>query len=162
MYIVYEAFDDNTAIILDIPSFTRREMTEKELINFGNNNDVLGLSVSGRKINYINAYGCITFATESEADEYIKQNGLSYQNKRYIHDYWYVLEKKNYKIHVDYYVCHWRGDIATYIADNGGYTEYIQAAKIFTKDEAGKKAAMLRRNSKTGKYWTTHRVMKSI
>lgn len=159
MYIVYEAFDDDTAVLLDIPSFQRMELIEQELITFGNKNDVLGLSVSGRKLNYINAYNCLTFPTENEADDYIKYNGLSYQNKRYIQGYWYVLEKKNYKKHVDYYVCHWINNVPTYIGEKGGYTNYIQAAKKFTKDEAGKKAAMLRTNSKTGKFWTTQRVV---
>lgn len=159
MYIIYEAFDDDTAVVMDIPSFQRMEMSESELISFGSKHDVLGLSVSGRKLNYINAYNCLTFPSEDEADDYIKYNGLSYQNKRYIQGYWFVFEKKNHKSHVDYYVCHWINNIATYIGDKGGYTNYIQAAKKFTKDEAGKKAAMLRRNSKTGKFWTTQRVV---
>ena len=98
MYVVYEAYDDNTADILDIGNFAKRPMTEQELIHFGNTHDVLGLSVSGHKLNYIAAYNCLSFASEDEADDYIKSNGLSYQNKRYAVGYYWVFEKKNRKL----------------------------------------------------------------
>ena len=74
MYVVYQAYDDNTAEILDIGSYGRKLMTEQELIIFGNKHDVLGLSVSGHKINYITAYNCLSFSSEEEANEYIKYN----------------------------------------------------------------------------------------
>ena len=165
MYVVYQAYDDNTAEILDIGSYGRKLMTEQELIIFGNKHDVLGLSVSGHKINYITAYNCLSFSSEEEANEYIKYNNLSYQNKRYMCGYWWVFEKKNNKIHVDYYVCNYKGEEVTYVGeDNKGktlYTPYIQAAKSFDKKEAGEKAALMRKNSKTGTYWTTQRVVVS-
>ena len=64
-------------------------------------------------------------------------------------DYYWVFEKTNKVYHVDYYVCTWAGDTATYIGKEGGYTPYIQAAKSFSKHEANKKAAIMTRNSKT-------------
>lgn len=158
MYVVYKAYDDNTAEIYDIGTYQKRYMTEQELISFGSKHDVLGLSTTGGKINYINAYNCLNFPTEDDANEYIKENGLSYKNKVHAMDYYWVFEKKNITIHVDYYVCTWAGESQTFIGENGGYTPYIQAAKSFTKHEAGKKAALMTRNSKTGKKWTTHRI----
>ena len=65
MYVVYEAFDDNSAIILDIGTFNKQLMYEQQLINFVNSgNTVTGLSVSGKKINYIQAYNCLSFPTD--------------------------------------------------------------------------------------------------
>lgn len=158
MYIIYEAYDDNTADVLDIGNFAKRPMTEQELIIFGNNHDVLGLSVSGHKLNYITAYNCLSFASEDEADDYIKSNGLSYQNKRYAVGYYWVFEKKNRKRHVDYYIYTCAGDNITYLTENG-YSPYIQAAKSFDKKTAGEKAALMTRNSKTGKHWSIQRVI---
>lgn len=161
MYVVYEAFDDNTAVLLDIGTYARKEFTEQELIRFINSgHDVLGASVSGQKLNYLNAYNCLSFAIEEEANEYIRDNNLSYQNKRCAMGYYWVFEKKNVTRHVDYYVCAWAGDLATYIAKEGGYTNYIDRAKSFNKREAGERAALMKKNSKTGKYWTTQRVVR--
>ena len=158
MYIVYKAYDDNTAEILDIGTYQRREMTERELINFNKEHDVLGLSSTEKKINYIEAYTCTQFATESEANEYIKENSLSFKNKRYIQGLYWVFEKRNSKIHVEYYVCAYAGEEVTYLADAGGYTPYIQAAKTFDKKTAGEAAAIMTQHSRTGKHWTTQRV----
>lgn len=160
MFIINEAFDDNTAVVIDLNNYARREMSEIDLIRFANSgHEVLGLSVTGQQINYINAYECISFSMESEADEYIKENGLTFRNKRYVNNLYWVLEKKNKKIHVDYYICTWAGPNATYVAEKG-YTPYIQAAKSFTKHEAGKRAALMTKGSKTGKIWTTHRLVR--
>ena len=159
MYIVYQAYDDNTAEILDIGTFQRTPMTEQELIHFGTHHDVLGLSVSGHRLNYINAYNCLSFGTEDEANEYIRYNGLSSQNKRYASGYWWVFEKRDYKIHVDYYVCTYRGDEVTYLGKGGGYTPYIQAAESFDKRTAGEKAAIMTKKSKTGTKWYSERVI---
>lgn len=158
MYVIYEAYDDNTADVFDLGSYGRKLMTEQELIYFGNNHDVLGLSVSGHKINYITPYDCLSFATEDEADEYIRENDLSYQNKRYLLGMYWVFEKKNHKHHVVYYVCTYAGDEVTYLCKNG-YSPYIQSAKTFDKRTANEKAALMTKNSKTGKYWTTQRVV---
>ena len=158
MYVIYEAYDDNTADVLDIGNYGRKFMTEQELIHFGNNYDVLGLSVSGHKLNYITAYNCLSFASEEEANEYIRENGLSYQNKRYAMGLFWVFEKKNHKKHVDYYICTYAGDEVTYLAEKG-YTPYIQAAKTFDKRTAGEKAALMTNKSKTGKHWTTQRIV---
>lgn len=161
MYVVYQAFDDNTSIVLDIGTFGRREFTEQELIRFINSgHDVLGASVSGQKLNYLNAYECLSFPTEKEADDYIRYNGLTYKNKRYASDYYWVFDKRNSKIHVDYYVCMYLGNEVTYIAENGGYTNYIEGAKTFDKRTAGERAAIMTKKSKTGKYWTTQRVVR--
>lgn len=160
MFIIVEAFDDNTATVMDLNTYARKEMSEAELIRFSNSgHQVLGLSVTGQQINYINSYSCISFATESEADEYIRDCGLSFRNKKYINNLYWVLEKNNNKIHVDYYICTWAGNEATYVADKG-YTPYIQAAKVFDKRTAGKQAALMTKSSKTGKYWTTHRIVR--
>ena len=167
MYIVYQAYDDNTAEILDIGTFQRIPMTEQELIKFGNNHDVLGLSVSGHKLNYITAYNCLSFPTEEDANEYIGDNALSYQNKRYACGYWWVFEKRNHKYHVDYYICTYAGNEVTYLGkkDKSGkdtYTPYIQAAQCFDKRTAGEKAARMTQSSKTGKHWTTQRVVVGV
>lgn len=158
MYIVYEAFDDNTATIIDLETYGTKFMTEQELINFGNKHSVLGLSVSGHRVNYITAYNCLSFATEEEADDYIRENGLSYKNKRYAMNLFLVLEKNNHKRHVDYYIYTRAGDEVTYVMDKG-YTHYIQAAKTFDKKTAGERAASMTQNSRTGKYWTVQRVV---
>lgn len=165
MYVIYEAFDDNTAIVLDIGTYRRIQMSEQELIRFEKQNDVLGLSVSKNKINYITAYNCLSFSSEEDANEYIKDNNLSYQNKRFIQGYWWIFDKKEHKKHVDYYICTYRGDDITYLGekDNKGkntFTPYIQAAKVFDKRTAGEQAALMTKNSKTGTYWTTQRVVR--
>lgn len=161
MYIVYEAFDDNTAIILDINTFAKYECSESDLIKLANKegNNVLGLSVSNNKLNYITAYECISFPTEADADEYIKDNNLTYKNKRLTSNYYWVFTKKNYKIHVNYYVCTYRGDEISYVANVGKYTPYIQAAKSFDKHTAKKKAAFMSKNGLPGTHWTTQRVI---
>lgn len=158
MYVVSTAFDDNTSIILDIGSYRNKEMTEQELIRFINSgHEVLGASVSGQKLNYLNAYNCYSFPTEAEADEYIRDAGLSYQNKRNAMGYTWVFEKMNTKIHVDYYVVYYLGDEITFLCEKG-YSNYINSAKAFDKKTAGEKAALMKKNSKTGKYWTVLRV----
>lgn len=160
MYVVHKAYDDNTAIIMDISSMGGIKfinLTEKELISLGNREDVLGLSVSGQKLNYLSAYQSLYFPSEDEADEYIKDNSLSYKNKRYIQGMWWIFEKRNTKIHVDYYIVAYAGDNITYVAERG-YTQYIQSAISFSKKEAGEKAALMTQNSKTGKHWTILRV----
>ena len=83
---------------------------------------------------------------------------ISGKNKRYIQGLYWVFEKRNSKIHVDYYVCAYAGEEVTYLADAGGYTPYIQAAKIFDKKTAGEAAAIMTQHSRTGKHWTTQRV----
>lgn len=158
MYIVYKAYDDNTADILDIGTFQIKYMTEIELIRFSKSHEVLGLSTSGNKIIYINAYSCTQFPTEQEANEYIKSMGLSYKNKRFIQGMWWILEKNSHKYHVDYYICTYIGEEVTYLAEKG-YTPYIQSAKTFDKKTAGEKAAIMTKKSKTGKYWTTQRIV---
>lgn len=158
MYIVKEAFDDNTANILDIGTYMTREMSEIELIRFSKDNNVMGLSVSNNKINYISAYNCTTFVSEREADEYILENELSYQNKMWIHNMWWVFERANLKKHVDYYIGTYKGDEITYLSESG-YTPYIQGAKKFDKRTAQKRAAIMTNNSKTGTFWKAIRVV---
>lgn len=157
MYIIETAYDDNTAVILDLGTYEKRFMLEKDLIYFGNKHDVLGLSVSNNKINYITSYSCISFSNESEADEYIRDASLTYKNKRNLLGYTWVFEKKDHKIHVDYYICAYAGPEVIYVGKEGGYTPYIQAAKTYSKQEAGKTAALMRQHSKTGKHWKVQR-----
>lgn len=157
MYIVYEAFDDNTANIYDVGSGVLKYMSEKELITLANNNNVLGLSASNNKINYINAYSIYTFPTEQEAYEFCKDNSISTRNTKYISGYFYVFNRNNIVKHVEYYVCNYIGDAVTYVGENKSYTPYIQAAKVFNKAEAGKTAALMTKMSKTGKHWVTYK-----
>jgi hypothetical protein len=161
MYIVYRAYDDNTADILDIPSYNVNFLTEKELISLGSKETVTGLTVSNRKIVSLNAYECLTFPVESEADEYVNYIRQSYPNKKITkinsNSTYFVLCTRNQKIHVDYYIVSYTEFERTYVA-NKGYTPYPQSAKPFSKAEAQKKAAMMQRNSKTGKNWVTERV----
>lgn len=163
MYIIYKAYDDNTAIVLDVITLRRQFMYERDLINFINNgHDVLGCSVSGQRINYLEAYSCLTFPSEDEADEYIRENGLSYRNKRYINGLYYVFEKTHKCIHVDYIIRNQIGYDCSYliIGNNNkiGYSPYIQSATTFDKRTAQEKAAMMTKNSKTGKQWVTVRI----
>lgn len=160
MYVVIEAFDDDFAMVLDLNTYVKTQFNAKELVALSKSHDILGLSVSGSKINYINAYRTLSFASESEADDYIKDNSdtVSYRNKRYINGLYFVLEKTNKITHVDYYVCTYAGDEVTYVGNKGGYTPYIQAAKPMSRREAGEISAMMTRNSKTGKTWLMRRV----
>lgn len=161
MYVVYEAFDDNTAIILDIGTLARYECSEADLIKMVNNgSDILGASVSKQKLNYLNAYNCLSFPTETDADEYIKDNNLSYRNKRYASNYYWVFEKKDSKIHVDYYICTYRGDEITFVSEFGGFTPYIQSAKTFDKHTAKKQAALMTNKSTKKVHWTTKRIVR--
>lgn len=160
MIIVYKAYDDNSAELLDICTYRRMELTEIQLIKFvANGGEALGLSVSKNKINYIQAYDMVQFPTEYEADEFIRNNNLSSKNKKYINDMFCVLFKSDKVYHVKYYICIYRGDEIIYVGDKGGYTPYIQAAKTFDKRTAGQKSALMTNNSKTGKHWTTRRVV---
>jgi hypothetical protein len=161
MYIIYKAYDDNTAVVLDMPSFNMRTLTEKELISLGSKENVTGLTVSNRKILSLNSYECLTFPVEAEADEYINYIRQCFPNKKATkinsNSIYYVLCTRNEKVHVDYYVVSYTEVERVYIAQKG-YTPYIQAAKSFSKSDAQKKAAMMQRNSKTGKHWTTERI----
>lgn len=156
MFIVYKAYDDKSAEIIDIITYSKREMGERELIAFSKNHNVLGLSVSNNKINYITAYSFMQFPTEADANEYCHENGYSYQQKMYIGSYYYVFEKTNKTYHVDYYVMYWTEVEQTYLAEKG-YTPYIQCAKSFDKKSAYERAASMTKNSKTGKKWSVYR-----
>ena len=42
MYVINEAYDDNTALVIDLSNYTRKEMSELELIRFASyGNEVL-------------------------------------------------------------------------------------------------------------------------
>ena len=158
MYIVTKAYDDNTAEIIDIGPMTVYQLNTEELIQFSKRHDVLGLSVSRNKINYLQAYHCMSFATENEAREYMLENNLPVNSIKYTNGMVFVVEKIP-KIHVNYYICYYEGNNATYVGDKGGYTPYIQAAKVFSRQEAGQRAAIMKQQSTTGKDWTTQRVI---
>lgn len=156
MYIISKAYDDKSAEVLDVITCERHELSERELINMSKSHDILGLSVSGNKINYINAYSCITFASDEEAYEYCKDNGISTRNTIFINGYYYIFDKTNKVYHVDYFVMYWTEVEQTYIAEKG-YTPYIQCAKSFDKKSAYERAASMTKNSKTGKKWSVYR-----
>ena len=162
MYIVHEAYDDNSATILDIVTLQRQTMTEQELKNFSKNHDVMGLSVSNNKINYIHAYDCISFATENEANEYIRDNNLSYQNKMKVNEYYYVLYKNNKVYHVDYFIMHYTEIERVYVSEKG-YCGYREGAKSFDKKTAYEKAASMNKahakkyNAVSSNHWVVER-----
>jgi len=158
MYIVFKAFDDNTADILNLSSGQMNFLQEDELIKFGKSNDILGLSVDTRKINYIQPYTFVSFPTEYEMNEYIRMYGISHYVKKHIHGIYYIFTKSNNTKHVDYYICSYSGPEVTYLAESG-YTPYIQAAKSFDKKTAQKQAVFMTNNSKTGKHWKAERVV---
>ena len=98
MYVVYKAFNTNKAIIVDLSNYMQLELNENQLIRLSNNHNIIGLSVYNQKIKNISAYDCISFEIESEADEYLRDVGLSYQNKLYINRLYWVLEKRNIEV----------------------------------------------------------------
>lgn len=159
MYIIFEAFDDNTAIVLNTSTYERVLLTEKQLIDINKTHDVLGLSAGDRSIHYIKSYAFLAFESEESANEYIKEHNYSYQNKTYENGMWWYFQKTNYVSHVDYYVVTYRGEEITYVGEKINYTPYIQSAKKYTKHEAGKTAALMNQRSKTGTKWTTLRVV---
>lgn len=164
MYIVTEAYDDNTANILSINDFSgefenRIFMTERQLINFASHKDCLGLSTSEHKINYINSYNCIVFPSENEANEYITSSSTA-SKKKCIGGMYFVFERKNIVKHVSYFICTFRGEQVSYVAPGKReYTPYIQSAQEFSKIAAQKKAYNMTQKSKTGTHWTTQRVV---
>ena len=159
MYIVSRAYDDNTADILDIGSYQTKWFSEIELIRFAANHDVMGLSVSGGKVNYINAYSVVQFPTEDEATEYCRENGIGFNNKMYLLDYWFVFEKSNRKIHVAYFIRTAKEVEWVYLGRDIKYTPYQQAAQEFTKKDAQKKVAMMNNNPKAVQHWMAERVV---
>jgi hypothetical protein len=163
MYIIYNAYDDNTADILDLNTLSLKFNTEIELIRLGNKEQVVGLTVDTHKIISLNSYSCLTFPTESEADEYV-HSYLDKGNfkKIYINNMFYLLIQKEIpKLHVDYHIVTNSECMKVYVAKNKGYTPYIQCAKAFDKDTAKKQAALMQKQSKTGKYWTTERIVRA-
>lgn len=157
MYIVKNVYSDNTADILDIVTLQQQFMTEKELIGFGFHNKVLGLSTNGHKLGGLIGYDCITFPTEAEAYEYADETGISRNQIINMNDYYYILYKNNRVINVGYYVLHWTEYEQSYVSKKG-YTPYVAQAKLFSKEDAQKKAAMM--NRKRGwEYWITQRVV---
>lgn len=157
MLVVYKSYDDNTAEIIDLCDYSVTFYRESDLIALAKNHNVLGLSVSNNKINYISAYSIVTFPTEDEAVEYLKDKNLSLRNKITINGMTYVFEKRNEIIHVDYVIGYITEVEAIYISDRG-YTPYIKAAKVFDKKEVFKVANVLTNRSKTGKHWRALRI----
>ncbi|MBO5389599.1 MAG: hypothetical protein J6A59_16005 [Lachnospiraceae bacterium] len=157
MLIVYKSYDDNTAEIIDLCDYSVKFCRESVLLALAKTHNVIGLSVSNNKINYITSYNIMTFPTENEATEYIESNGLSYRNRLDLNGMYYVLEKTNEIIHVNYIVGYITEAERLYLAKKG-YTPYIQAAKIFDKKDAFKVANVMTHNSKTGKRWSALRI----
>jgi hypothetical protein len=156
---VYKAYDDNTAELLDLNTYDRLELTEKQLVSISNNHKVIGLATCRGKVTYMEAYTCTQFPSEFEATEYSREHMLYPDQTFFINGLYCVLERTYQKIHVDYLVCYYTGNAVTYVGKNGGYTPYPQAAARFDKKTAGKKAAFMNQRSKTGKHWVTERVV---
>lgn len=164
MLVVYNSYDNNSADIIDVITMKRYHQGAQQIINYTNaGGKILGVSVSGNKINYINAYNIYTFPTENEADEYIKENGLTYNNKRYLNDMYYIFEKKESTIHVDYVIYTQIGNEITYVGNTikgkVTYTPYLQSAKRFTEKEAYSRANSMSKYSKTGKHWFVREII---
>lgn len=159
MYIVHRAYDDKTADILDIGNTSIKWFNEEELINFASHHDVIGVSISREKINYIHAYDVLQFPTEAEATEFCHEHGLSHKNKLYIFNYWYVFERSYVNYHVSYFIRTTKEIANVYLGKDIKYTPYTQAAKEFTKDEAQKKVDMMNKNPKATQHWTIERIV---
>ena len=159
MYIVQRAYDDKTADILDLGNYATKHFEERELIRFASNHDVMGLSVSDNKINYISAYSITSFPVESEATEYCYEHGLSYQSKMNLLGYWWVFEKTYITFHVAYYIRTAKEVDNVYLGENNTYTPYIQSAREFSKKEAQKKVVMMNRNPRAAQHWMIERVV---
>lgn len=161
MYVVTTAYSDNSAMVTDLMTYETMFLTESEIVRLINSkHSVLGVTISSTKRSIVNmsAYSFIQFISEDEAYEYCRETGISTRNILCISNTYYILERIRHSIPVNYYVCYWRGQVATYLCENGGFTNYIQNAKGFSKEAANKTAAIMKRRSKTGKYWTIQRV----
>lgn len=161
MYIVYRAYDDKTADILGIGkgNINMKRFSEEELINFTSHHDVIGVSASDKRLNYINAYDILQFPTEDEATEFCHEHGISYKNKIYIFNYWYVFERSYITYHVSYFIRTAKETDNVYLGKDIKYTPYMQAAKEFTKDEAQKKVDMMSKNPRAAQNWTIERIV---
>lgn len=158
MYIVNKAYDDKSADILDITNGNSMHLDESGLVGLDKNHSVYGLACYKNKVSSLQAYDFMTFATEVEADEWIREAGLNNINKLAMSYGTIVLIKSNVKYHVPYYVGYYRGDphmgdYETLVAEGRGYTNYREAAKEFTKTDAEKKAAIMRNRSKSDVPW---------
>jgi hypothetical protein len=154
MKVVTKAYDDNTAEITDLATYSRKVYNEIDLIHL--KDDVLGLSASGQKINYIQPYSFIMFESDDEMNKYIKDNRITGVLKKYINSMYVALWKINCKIHVDYYVVCTHGPEDIFVAEKG-YTQYKNGAKVFGKKQAQETAALMTKKSKTGKHWYAKR-----
>jgi len=162
MLIVTKAYDDNTAYIYDTVTMLSKYFEEAELIRFGQTNSVIGLDLTStnRSISRLEAYKVIPFESEEALNEYVYQFGLIGINKFYDtnNGFYNLLLKTNHKIHVDYVIYYPLGPTKVYKTERGYAENNPCAAKAYTKDEAKQKAALMRKNSKTGKYWTTEKI----
>lgn len=162
MLVVTRAYDDNTAYIYDTVTMLSKLFEEIELIRFGSNHEVLGLELNstGRAIQNIESYKILQFENEEALNEYIYQFNLCNIHKFYdSNNHVYVLLiKTNNKIHVDYVIYYPIGPTKVYKTERGYAENNPCAAKAYTKTEAKQKAALMRKNSKTGKYWTTEKI----
>lgn len=154
MYICYKTFDDNYIEVLDLNSYQTAVMSAsdiKKFIHSGHN--IFGVTCSDNKITAVRSYECISFPSEMEADEYLKDNNISYKDKLFVNGYWYVFEKRKKVIHVRYYIYNYNEYETTYVGLNRSYTPYKDAAKEFEKKEAFVKAASMNKNGNGSKRW---------
>ena len=94
MLMVYKAYEDGSADLIDVPYMNVKHYTEKQLLGFiENNHSVLGLSASfGETI--LTTYIPVQFPSEREAYEHIEgRKGLS--NPMFISGYWWVIVPSN-------------------------------------------------------------------
>lgn len=164
MYIVVRAYDDFTADILDIGNFRTRHFENKELLNFLAAHEVIGAVKSGHKIVRLTTYDYVQFASEGEAYEYLREEGLSTKDLIYAEGYWWVFINTNRVEHVEYKVYFSHGDEKTFgIFDASGRllgcTPYIQAATSLDRQTAKRLAYFCKKNSKHGNYWKTLRLV---
>lgn len=162
MLVVYNAFDDNTADIIDITNMTVKFYTEQQLINLNKHHNVLGIISDNRKLYSIHSYNMVSFPTENEAIVFAKVNNIELSNMLFINGYYWVFQKQQGLLYVNYYVYNQKGEECTYLCiqnNKATYTPYIQEATVFDKKEAQKRAKLMTMNSKTGTYWKALRIV---
>lgn len=161
MYIVNTVFDDATFNIYNTVTCKTRLLTLAKLRSLCKKQTVVGVITFEDKIVDVHSCKLIKFESEYEMQDYIAENNLCNYNVVNSKETYGIVLENNQIIHVDYYIGYYLGDNITYLGikdRKNFYTPYIQAATSFTRDIAGKKAAIMTRSSKTGKKWEAFRV----
>lgn len=161
MYIVNTVFDDGTFNIFNTITCKTQLVTLAKLRSLCKKQSIIGVITFEDKIVDVHSCKLIKFESEYEMQDYITENNLINYNIVCNKSMYAIILESNQIIHVDYYIGYYLGNEITYLGIKDGknfYTPYIQAASSFTRAEAGKKAAIMTKSSKTGKKWESFRV----